>query len=256
MWSRVALPLRTPPQNPRELAGWPGTHSPCSPSPSRQVIYSTKKAPSRRLFHACRSRRPSADGRQARSRSVMAVDPVPVPGLGKADTRPGTGTGSTACETAPEQILAKARESARRTPLDAGTSASVRLNVRHAGVARAPWPTAGSLPRASCRVMSRSVPAPRDAACAVSRASDPGPFPGARVCLSKLGGRSRVGCLHPAPDRQCMLALCRASPGVQRRPAAAARAAGWSAGNAPAGIPSGRPAPAGLSGRCIRHSSA
>jgi hypothetical protein len=45
---------------------------------------------------------------------LMAVDPVPVPGLGKADTRPVTGTGSAACQAAPEQILAKARESARR----------------------------------------------------------------------------------------------------------------------------------------------
>ena len=39
---------------------------------------------------------------------------VPFPELGKADTRSGKGTGSTACETAPERILVKAREFARR----------------------------------------------------------------------------------------------------------------------------------------------
>ena len=46
MWPRGALPLRSPPRPARRnLPGWPGTHSPCSPSPSRQVFSSMKKAP-------------------------------------------------------------------------------------------------------------------------------------------------------------------------------------------------------------------
>jgi hypothetical protein len=34
---------------------------------------------------------------------LQAVDPVPFPELGKADTRSGKGTGSPACEPAPER---------------------------------------------------------------------------------------------------------------------------------------------------------
>jgi len=54
-------------------------------------------------------------------------------------------------------------------------------------------------------------------------------------------------------------ALRQASPCRRRWPGggrAGARAAGWIAGCAPAGIPSGRPARAGPSGRCIPRSSA
>jgi hypothetical protein len=51
---------------------------------------------------------------KADTRLSQAADPVPFPELGKADTRSGKGTGSTACETAPERTPVKAREFARR----------------------------------------------------------------------------------------------------------------------------------------------
>ena len=46
-------------------------------------------------------------------RSARAVDPVVLPELGKADTRSGRTTGSTACVTAPERVFGHARK--RRT---------------------------------------------------------------------------------------------------------------------------------------------
>ena len=52
---------------------------------------------------------PRASGK-ADMRQLRAVDPVPCPELGKADTRSGQGTESAACGTAPAQTLVKARE--------------------------------------------------------------------------------------------------------------------------------------------------
>ena len=45
----------------------------------------------------------------------QAADPEPFPELGKADTRSGKGSGSTACETAPERLFRKGGKGARRT---------------------------------------------------------------------------------------------------------------------------------------------
>ena len=61
------------------------------------------------------------------TRGLQAVDPVPFPELGKADTRSGKGTGSTACEAAPGAVVAvdcDRRRGLRRAwfPPTAGTS--------------------------------------------------------------------------------------------------------------------------------------
>ena len=57
--------------------------------------------------------RPRASGK-AGTRQLRAADPLSFPELGKADTRSGKDTGSTACESAPVRILVKAREFVRR----------------------------------------------------------------------------------------------------------------------------------------------
>jgi len=44
-----------------------------------------------------------ASGESRAPRVLQAVEPVPFPELGKADTRSGKGTGSTACKSAPER---------------------------------------------------------------------------------------------------------------------------------------------------------
>jgi len=161
---------------------------------------------------------------------------VPFPELGKADTRSGKGTGSTACEAAPERLFRAAEKAARRTQ---------RHNVPSQCNSTTPscWPPAARTPPdagrlfilpAACAVrfvgrepvaaIASSHVRPTKRSGASLQAFDPGPTPGrvsafpssgvgpgsiartdARVCLSKLWGRSRIERLQPA--RVCLSKL-------------------------------------------------
>jgi len=198
--------------NPPELAGWPGTHSPCSPRPSRQVISSTKGA----IGAFFVSGRASPQTRAGCKRSIRYLSP--------SLERQARARGKV-----PDRPLAR-----RRLP---GVDRSCRSSNA--------VPVAGDQVAAvrDCIRSQRSV------TVAGNRS---GTIPRARVCLSKLGEWSRTGCLQLPPACLCdrRLALSRPTSPAPPHPVAAGRAAGWIAGSARAGTPSGRPARAGPSGRC------
>jgi hypothetical protein len=167
---------------------------------------------------------------KADTRWLQATDPWLSPGLGKADTRPGKSHGSVACATAPERLVGRyrndqggaashARRFARRTQPDAceaGRDSQVACrtspsksggNRPQCSVAReTPCGDAVSAARRDDRFRrSRSaIGVPwlesafrRSQRCVRHVASGrSGTFPRARVCLSKLGERSRVGRLQ------------------------------------------------------------
>ncbi len=191
---------------PSELAGWPGMHSPCSPSPSRQVIYSGKGAIGAFSFGSVAAMRrlraldpmPCPELGKADTRQLQALDPVPCPELGKADTRSGQGTGSNACETAPERSSGGkrgrqvrdadcARRGARRMQPARGRSELPVVECR----ARSQW--------SKCRG-SRLRSGARNAACAVPRAADSGPFPERVSAFPSSGkGPGSVACNQHVP---------------------------------------------------------
>ena len=235
--------------NPSELAGWPGTHSPCSPSPSRQVISSTKKAPwapfsilppgrvdqPRTLFGRDRLREDDRGWRSFRDLSRRAErQPQPQVASGCSGALPKAWKGRHAPwamprsnrlrHAAPEQIFggpkirtAHATSVGRRVKPPAGAKSSrpARATV------------AGHLPAEVCHKRGMS-----------------GSFP-ASVSAFPLAGKDR--------DSTRWIAAARLA---RPHPAAAAHAADSTGESARAGTPSGPPARADLSGRCTPRSSA
>jgi len=116
---------------------------------------------------------------EAATRELQAVDPVVLPERGKADTRSGRTTGSTAGGTAPGRLF---RWSGKDRTAHAALSTSDRNFWRWCSESRCEHR------RRPRTFLAESASLPCQATCAVSRAIDPGPFP-ARVSAFPLAGR-------------------------------------------------------------------